>query len=143
VETRLKAFEEALITPFVPGEIDGWLTTTARSFADLDTALRQLAEDHRRQLKEMQRQDDEIAARVAKLREEEQALLERLDRLAWHIKGLKKREGNGEGETQKLDLSAERLVEEALKFVIDVRKQEAAVTTWFMEAFQRDRGVAD
>jgi len=34
-------------------------------------------------------------------------------------------------------------VDEALGFVIQARKQQTALKTWYVEAFQRDRGVAD
>jgi len=30
-----------------------------------------------------------------------------------------------------------------LAFVIKARTQETAISTWFMEAFNRDRGVGD
>jgi hypothetical protein len=144
VEAPLKAFEEALVTPFVPGEIDGWLSTTCRAYDALELVLRKrLSHDHPQQLKTIQREDDELSARVDEMRKCDQALLERLDRLAWYIEGLKVRENNGDGETQKLDVSAERMAEEGLKLVIDVRKQEAAINTWFVEAFHRDRGVGD
>jgi hypothetical protein len=37
----------------------------------------------------------------------------------------------------------ETIVDGGLKLVIRIRKQEVAISTWLMEAFDRDRGVAD
>jgi hypothetical protein len=37
----------------------------------------------------------------------------------------------------------DHLVERGLSLVLRIRKQEAAVKTWYLEAFQRDRGVGD
>jgi hypothetical protein len=35
------------------------------------------------------------------------------------------------------------LIDAGLKLVIRVRTQEQAIRTWFLEAFDRDRGTAD
>jgi len=35
------------------------------------------------------------------------------------------------------------LVDDGIEFITRMRKQEAAVQAWFVEAFTRDRGVAD
>jgi hypothetical protein len=36
-----------------------------------------------------------------------------------------------------------QIVKKGLEFVIRARTQETAVSTWHMEAFQRDRGFGD
>ena len=142
-ESPLKLFETALETPLVPGELETWLETVERAYRQSESELRErLTDEHRRQLKQVQEQDAELSARVQELRETDQELLDRLERLGRHLRALRER-GDGDGETQCVDRSAERLADEGLKFVIDVRKQEAAINTWFLEAFQRDRGVAD
>ncbi|MDZ4848813.1 MAG: hypothetical protein SGI77_05935 [Pirellulaceae bacterium] len=43
----------------------------------------------------------------------------------------------------KLTEQVAKIVEQALAFVIKARTQETAIATWFMEAFNRDRGVGD
>jgi uncharacterized membrane protein YccC len=142
-ESPLKALEAALESPLVPGELDTWLETVEQAFQQAEGELRErLSNEHRRQLKQVQKQDAELSTRVEELGETDQELLDRLEHLGRHLRALRER-GDGDGETQRVDRSAERLSEEGLKFVIDVRKQEAAINTWFLEAFQRDRGVAD
>ena len=143
IETLLKALEAALESPIVPGEFENWLESVERAFLESQSELHShLGGNHQRQLEDVQRQDMDLASRVQHLREIDRQLLDRLHHLDRYILALRERE-DGDGETQRVDRSAERLIDEALRFVIDVRKQEAAVNTWFVEAFQRDRGVAD
>jgi hypothetical protein len=44
---------------------------------------------------------------------------------------------------ESLEKARQLLVDQGLALVLRIRKQEAAARTWYVEAFQRDRGVGD
>jgi hypothetical protein len=48
----------------------------------------------------------------------------------------------GADEKQVID-QQRALLDEGLRFVIDVRRQETAIRTWIEEAFDRDTGLGD
>lgn len=144
LDEGLEALETALESPLVPGELQTWLENAAAAFAKLEAPLRgRIEEDHPRWFDEISHEDEGLLERVKHLREKDRELLAQYERLARQANSIDfKLEEDHETETR-LDPIVERLSEHGLEFVIAVRKQEAAVTTWFVEAFQRDRGVAD
>ena len=88
-------------------------------------------------------EDAGLLARVEQLKKEDSGIIqqfadpsrraERLAELAWRCEP-------DEGQVRE-DVS--RLVELGLSFVIRVRTQETAISTWLLEAFDRDRGTVD
>jgi transcriptional regulator of aromatic amino acid metabolism len=144
LEEALDAVEAALEKPVVPGELQSWLENASAAFSNLEAPLRdRIAETHSKQFTEISEQDTEMLQRVERLREEDVKLLEQYNRLARQVAGIDfKLEEDHQTETR-LDPIVDRMADHGLKLVIDIRKQESAITTWYVEAFQRDRGIAD
>lgn len=147
LQAALEIFESSLESPVVPGELDQWLTTAGGGLRNLKEALQDRVQHvHPEQLEDIRQQDPELADRVQHLEEVDHKLLKQFDELVRRVEELRSRlqkNGASSGLESRVARSVERLGEQGLKFVIDVRKQEAALTTWFMEAFDRDRGIAD
>jgi hypothetical protein len=103
----------------------------------------QFERTHTELLDEMSNQDPELASRIEDLKAEDSRLLETWKQIHAELGrfcGLAKRAEPDEG---KVSEPVTQLTDQALAFVIGVRKQEAALTTWYMEAFNRDRGIGD
>src|SRR5687767_10468473 len=76
----LETLETRLETPVVPGDLASWIDEAC---AALDAAGKQLhaqiGNAHREQLKEILRQDKELATRVEQMQQQDVSLLEQLD----------------------------------------------------------------
>lgn len=104
---------------------------------------RQLSSLHAEELAEIVGEDSGVFARVERLKKEDCRITgqfadlcrraERLAEIAWQVE-------QDEGQVRE-DVS--RLVELGLSFVIRVRTQETAITTWLLEAFNRGRGAVN
>lgn len=148
----LAALEGCLESPVVPGELIGWTRQTHTAFETLrDLYVDQVGPAHRRQLAEIRDQDKEMSIRVANLSEEHEAILVEFERLGTLLQVYvnhvdPQSEGADEPlalEEDSLEDRRQSLVKEMLALVIRIRTHEKALRTWFVEAFQRDRGVAD
>lgn len=142
--TALAQFEKCLETPVVPGELPTWLQSTRKTGDEVGQLLKyEINEKHDPMLREMFREDPELARRVEELKAKDKDLLSQWDGLHHDLDRLYEMAEQAEPHEEKLDEHIERFTTEALKFVIDARKQDNALTTWYMEAFTRDRGIAD
>lgn len=140
----LERLESRLETPVVPGELSGW-ANAARAAAD--EAARAFDETvsgvHDRMYKDIVEQDPGAQNRVDGLREEDRRLLSDLSSLLSKISTLAKSAHYIEPDESQLEEQMDAAIQYGLKFVIDSRKQERALETWYLEAFGRDRGTAD
>ena len=146
LDAALASLEACVETPVVPGELAEWC---GRALAALEmcyeTYLEQARPAHERQLAEIREQDQEMSTLADQLAGENEAIVVELQRLrslvhvyAAHVDP--KAEGSDE-DTPEVDRQS--LVQEILAVVIRMRTLERSLQTWFVEAFQRDRGVAD
>ncbi|REK18789.1 MAG: hypothetical protein DWQ37_03000 [Planctomycetota bacterium] len=141
----MSLLERRLETPIVPGELSAWLASASEAFDQVEPLLRaHIEKDHAEQLKEIRNQDAELAHRVSQLREEDARILAEFGVLRQELASLAK-----QGEQTPVPKSgpaydaAEKMADRGLKLAVAFRKQEAAIATWFVEAFQRDRGPVD
>jgi hypothetical protein len=140
----LRRLETALDTPPVPGELRTWATTLRKTFAGTThEILEQIEHVHPEQFVEIEQQNSELLARVTALREEDRKNRDWCRSLESQFADL---EANavraGADEKQAMD-QQQKLLEEGLRFVMNVRRQEMAIRTWIEEAFDRDTGLAD
>jgi hypothetical protein len=98
---------------------------------------------HPRQFEEIAEQDQELLPQIERLKAEDEAIQcehERIGQLvardAQHVPKLEPDEGKAQKHVQ-------NLIDEGIAFITRVRKQEVAVETWLVEAFNRDRGAGD
>lgn len=144
MSAALQNLETNLETPIVPGELSSWIHDLCQSRDKVDPLLHKLIEDsHSRRIELISEQDPDQLSRLQRLQEEDQALLDDFYDLAQAMESVAKQIGDEEDNESELIDETNEIVELGLALIIRTRTQEATLTTWYMEAFQRDRGVAD
>jgi hypothetical protein len=153
LDIALATFEDALESPVVPGELTEWCSRAQKAFETVrDRYVHEARPSHARQLAEIHDQDQEMGTIVAQLADEDKAIVVELERLGSLLQVFIERvdpkaEGSDEPLLDEEESSSEgdrrSLVQELLALVIRVRTHEKSLRTWFVEAFQRDRGVGD
>jgi DNA repair exonuclease SbcCD ATPase subunit len=139
----LEAFESQLATPLVPGEVLQWAALTADVAEKLRGALENRRTEYKAQLKEIAEQDAEMVRRVEQLQALRDAVFTRFDQLDRLIEAIKKPVDIDEDREAKMRPAIEKVSTDGLALAIDVRKLDREIATWYVEAFQRDRGVVD
>lgn len=140
----LAQLETCLETPIVPGGLPKWVGEASEALATVGVQLRLQIEDHHQEtFAEIAAQDPELSRRVEEMKAEDCALIDQHEQLLAALAKVCEQaaEGTPTAVIREDDVSA--IIEQGLELVIRVRKQEKALTTWFVEAFNRDRGVGD
>jgi hypothetical protein len=140
----LRRLETALDTPPVPGELRTWASTLRKTFAETThQILEHIEHVHPEQFEEIEQENSELLARVTGLREEDRKNREWCRSLEHQFAELEANAARaGADEKQAMD-QQQKLLEEGLRFVMNVRRQETAIRTWIEEAFDRDTGLGD
>ena len=140
----LDALETCLAIPIVAGELDEWSDQVHAAWAAADVQIeRQLTQLHPKQFKQIAKEDPELSAQVEKLKAEDEALEAERSRLARLVDETARLAPLVEPHEQKFNESTAQLVNGGIAFIGRFKKQQVALGTWFQEAFNRDRGVAD
>lgn len=140
----LETFETSLETPFVPGELERWISEVDRAWLGLKPELSWLlTTKHPEEYAEIGEEDQELFQRVEQMRAEDAAIEQRIEETARQIPALASAIDRVEPDEDKLAVALENFVEKSLDLVIRIRKQEQSVRVWLLEAFTRDRGTVD
>lgn len=141
----LKNFETTLETPIVSGELMEWAETAKHACEKLGEILsNELQDKHAELFARILKKDDEMGSRVEGLRATDKELrYEDLIAVQQSLNQVLEGASAVESHESKLKDQVSQTVEQALAFVIKARTQETAIATWFMEAYNRDRGVGD
>ncbi|MCA9263245.1 MAG: hypothetical protein KDA60_05330 [Planctomycetales bacterium] len=140
----LARLEEVLETPIVPGELVDWLHEVTSCWELVETHyLAGFRDRHRQMLREIVKQDLGLLVRVEHLRGNAQRIEHGRDTFTRLLGALAVHADETLENQPEIDRRIKRLIDRGLGFVIEARKQEKAVLTWHLEAFQRDRGIAD
>lgn len=140
----LAQLEAALEMPVVPGELSEWTEKANAAANELQELLpNYVRQIHQREFDEIIAQDPSLASRVEDLRAEDREILCEFSAFQQSLHALVGAAETVEPNEARLDPRVERLAMRGLELVIRIRRQEAAASTWLVEAFQRDRGVAD
>jgi septal ring factor EnvC (AmiA/AmiB activator) len=142
-DKSLEAFESQLATPLVPGEVLQWSDLTAKATEQLRRVLETRRAEYEAQLKEIAAQDAEMLRRVEQLQTLRDDVFKRFEQLDRLIAAIKKPVDIDEDREAKMRPAIEKLSADGLALAIDVRKLDREIATWYVEAFQRDRGVVD
>jgi hypothetical protein len=137
-------FERSLLRPLLSGELPNWVKEVHQDWREAASHIHyQIKHQHPRQYEEIAQQDPELLPRIDLLKREDAAIeVERetinqaVDRVAEHLPKLEPDEGKAEKFTKPL-------IDDGMAFIARVRKQVIAVQTWYIEAFNRDRGAVD
>jgi hypothetical protein len=144
LKNALSALETSLATPLVSGELSDWLDNAKQTWAKASAQIQDCIEHgHPTQLEQIGNADPELLPRVEQLQAEDaaieqdrQAFDQAVSRVAVHAPKL-------EPDEEKAQQHVKKLVDEGMALLARVRKQEVAIQTWFVEAFNRDRGAGD
>lgn len=140
----LETFESNLESPAVPGEMEEWIQAVHRSFEELEQCVaQQIRGDHRAEFDEIVNEDPGLSQRVEEMARDDRACLERLHEFHGRITRLAGKIPKIEPDEQLVRKEFSEVVDQGLALVIQIRKQEKAVSTWLSEALTRDRGTVD
>ncbi len=141
---QLAAWERALETPIVPGELVGWLAAIQEGTVAIGPLLKdRIQQEHPRLFDEIESQDMELACRIERHREEDTAILHDFTRIEHHLAELTSLAANIEPREDRLLKHVGEFGQKGIALILRVRKQEVAIENWLIEAFFRDRGVRD
>jgi hypothetical protein len=140
----LALFETSVATPIVSGELPDWAEKVQKAWSEASAQVHYHVKHlHPRQYHEISNEDPALFQQVELLKTEDEAieherekLTQSVTRVATHVPRLEPDEGKANNRVQ-------TLIDEALAFVVRARKQEVAVQTWYVEAFNRERGGGD
>jgi hypothetical protein len=140
----LDTLEKHLELPYVPGDLSDWSDEAGRYF---DQAARQLAitieTEHPRVYETISKNRVDLSHEVERMQAEDSRLLEQSEAVRTQLVGFLSGASEEDSAGQQVQPRRDRLVDAALQFILSVRKQRAAVSTWMSEALQRDNGVGD
>ncbi len=140
----LTSFETSVATPIVSGELPDWADKVQKSWSEVSAQVHyHVKQLHPRQYQEISNEDPALFQQVELLKAEDDAieqerekLTQSIARVATHVPKLEPDEGKANNHVQ-------NLINEAMGFIMRARKQEVAVQTWYVEAFNRERGGGD
>ncbi|MCI0332427.1 MAG: hypothetical protein L0228_04295 [Planctomycetes bacterium] len=144
LKAALTAFETCLATPIVSGELSDWLDRLGQSWAEASAQVGfEIEHRHPRQYEQIGKVDPELLPRVEQLQGEDEAIEADRNKLGQTVARTVEHAPKLEPDEEKAQQHTKKLVDDGTAFVARVRKQEVAVETWFVEAFNRDRGAGD
>jgi hypothetical protein len=136
--------ETALHTPFISGELETWVTTLQRAVDTVEPTLNhELETVHREQFAVIGRESDHLATRVPDLVAADKGIREGFDRFKARIKDLEPRAEKVGPDEGRVNHHLTELIQQGIALVNEIRRQDVAVRTWWVEAMNRDTGTID
>jgi hypothetical protein len=140
----LSQLEACLETPRISGELPDWISAVQGAIAPVgDLLVRRMDDLHREEFAEIGEQDPDLLVRVENLKGEDRKIRKQLSNLSKHAVQLAKIAWRIEPDEGQLRQHVTQVTELGVSLVNRIRKQETAITTWLIEAFDRDRGTVD
>ena len=144
LKAALATFETSLLTPTVSGELAAWFEEVQKSWEEASAQIHfHVKHLHPRQYDEISKQDPELLPRIEKLQVEDDAIEQQRAHLSQLIGRVGQHAPKLEPDEEKAQKHVRTIVDAGTAFLIQVRKQNVAVQTWYVEAFSRDRGAVD
>jgi hypothetical protein len=135
--------EQALCTTRVPGELIDWVEPVRTSLRQSRHLVKEESMPrHKLAFLEMGKEDLALQPRIEQLRDEDSAILDDIVRAEELASAICRRLETSDGKVEEREKTDE-LFELGQSIALRLKKQEQDIRTWLMEAFQRDRGVAD
>lgn len=140
----VEQLEVSLQSPIVPGEMVAWAETLRRSLNALRSPLKeQINQVHQQTIKQIAIEDPELTVRAVNLNSTDEQNLQEFERLLKNVWNLPERVSQAEPDEGSMMTELRELIDDGLKFVLSVRGQETALSTWINESLNRDRGDGD
>ena len=142
--TALTTFETSLLSPTVSGQLAPWLEEVQKSWEEASAQIHfHVKHLHPRQYEEISKQDPELLSRIDQLRAEDEAIEQQRAQLSQSIGRVEQHVPKMGSDEEKAQKYTKAIIDAGTAFLIQVRKQEVAVQTWYVEAFNRDGGAVD
>ena len=140
----LTTFETSLLSPTVSGELAPWLEEVQKSWEEASAQIHfHVKHLHPRQYDEISKQDPELLPRIEQMQAEDEAIEQQREQLSQSIGRAGQHVPKMEPDEEKAQKHTKAIIDSGTAFVTQVRKQEVAVQTWYVEAFNRDGGAVD
>lgn len=139
----VEKLEHALLTPVLSGELTGWVTTVQDAADDLDEQIRPFLEVLHSEYKEIVKADNELMSKVEQLVADEKKFLLQLEEFRRDLHLLVERTPTVFSDEAKVAEERARVEKQGMKLLLQIKRQQMAVTTWLSEAVYRDRGPVD
>ncbi|MFT5328149.1 MAG: hypothetical protein ACI8P0_006061 [Planctomycetaceae bacterium] len=137
----VERLEVSLHSPVVPGEMIGWADSLRKAVSDLHSPLNeQLNQVHHRAIKQIAVEDPELSARAVHLKHTDEQNIQTFERLLTQVSNLPERVSQAEPDEGSMMTELRETIDDGLEFVLSVRGQETALSTWMNESLNRDRG---
>jgi hypothetical protein len=144
LKIALANFETSLVTPIVSGELSAWVEELEKTWREASSQIHYHVKHlHPRQYEEISKQDPELLPRVELLKAEDDAIEQQREQIASAIKRVVQHAPKLEPDEEKAQKHTKTIVDDGTAFLARVRKQEVGLQTWYVEAFNRDRGAVD
>lgn len=146
-EGELKAaidkLETALLTPPMAGEITTWITQVQDCADDMDELLKPCLERLHSDFTEIAKADNELLFRVEQMVAGEKDLLKMHDEFRRNLHLLATKAPKVFSDEAKVADERLRVEQQGTKLLIELKRLQAAASTWLQEAVYRDRGPVD
>lgn len=140
----ISQLETELLTPVVPGELEGWFDRVSKGAEMVSAALWQHTETlFNSDYPEIAEQDSELMGQVEQLIRDDTACLNQLAELLDELTRLRQFAPKCEPNEAMMRNSLEAFIQKSLNWVILAKRQQKARETWFAESLYRERGGGD
>lgn len=96
-----------------------------------------------RRYKQIAIEAPELTVRAVNLNSTDEQNLQEFERLLKYVWNLPERVSQAEPDEGSMMTELRELIDDGLKFMLSVRSQETALSTWINESLNRDRGDGD
>jgi hypothetical protein len=144
LDETIAAYERAVFSPAVPGELVTWTAEAQKSLKQLQEAVVENAELRHSPIYDMiSDTDPEMLGKVQQLEAEDDALLQRIGETIEIAKTLYSVATAVDRDEAKANNLKDGFIKAAEAVSIRLKKQELAIDVWMQESQTRDRGVKD
>jgi hypothetical protein len=144
LDTSLRATEERLATPRVPGELEGWAADVAESLRRVHEMLTRVrSTEHASLFASIEEADPGLMSRIEELRTADGEHGRELGVLAERFDALRAGLEKSDLPEARVESPIETLIDETVLLLFRVRRSEVALATWLVESVDRDRGEGD
>jgi hypothetical protein len=144
LDESIAAFERAVFSPAVPGELVTWSAAARKSLEQLQSDVTENSEVHHAPIYDtISDADPEMLGRVQQLQAEDDALVRCIGETLEIAKTLYSVATAVDRDEVKAASLKDGFIKAAEAVSIRLKKQELAIDVWLQEAQTRDRGVKD
>lgn len=146
-EGELKAaidkLETSLLTPVLAGELVNWITQVQDSADDLDELVKPCLERLHSDFTEIAKSDNELLSRVQQMVNVEQELLKQHEEFRRNLHLLATKAPKVFSDEAKVADERLKVERQGTSLLTELKRLQAAASTWLSEAVYRDRGPVD